>query len=227
MAPALSCKRKTEMNKTRHGCNVESYESTRSRVELSQPKDHEDHIASRGDKSMNHCNSVLKINPDAASNQDPGCQSSSGDRMEEARNEHSLETGGRPVAKKRLFLKYTETKKKVHFVSLMDICHLKNAELEPKTPKVSRTKRAPRGPWSRRLWSLRSFEQGSSASQMTANSWTLLQSCQKVKDKQPMRYQHTLKLKWRMLSDCSKFPKSECPDVWIRLPRQESVWKTQ
>ena len=29
---------------------------------------------------------------------------------------------------------------------------------------------------------------------------------------------------WRMLPDCPKFPKSECPDVWIRFPRQ--IWPT-
>ena len=32
-------------------------------------------------------------------------------------------------------VKSTKSKKKVHFASLMDICHLKNAELEPKYQK--------------------------------------------------------------------------------------------
>ena len=34
--------------------------------------------------------------------------------------------------------------KEVHFASLMDICHLKNAELEAKTPKVLRSSCTPR-----------------------------------------------------------------------------------
>ena len=25
--------------------------------------------------------------------------------------------------------------------------------------------------------------------------------------------------KWKMLTNCSKNPKSECPDMWIRLPK--------
>ena len=33
---------------------------------------------------------------------------------------------------------------KVHFASLMDICHLKNAELETKTPKIQRSSCTPR-----------------------------------------------------------------------------------
>ena len=31
-----------------------------------------------------------------------------------------------------------------HFASLMDICHLKNAELEPQFQKIQRSSRAPR-----------------------------------------------------------------------------------
>ena len=33
---------------------------------------------------------------------------------------------------------------KVHFASLMDICHLKNSELEPKFQKLQRSSCAPR-----------------------------------------------------------------------------------
>ena len=40
--------------RTRHGCIVESHESTRPRKELSHPKHHEDHNAGRGFTSMNH-----------------------------------------------------------------------------------------------------------------------------------------------------------------------------
>ena len=47
--------------KSRYGCIVESHESTRPRVELFQPKHHEDHIAGRGKTSMNHYNLVHKF----------------------------------------------------------------------------------------------------------------------------------------------------------------------
>ena len=49
--------------KSRCGCIVESHESTRPRVELSQPKHHEEHIAGRGKTSMNHYNLVHKFFP--------------------------------------------------------------------------------------------------------------------------------------------------------------------
>ena len=62
---------------------------------------------------------------------------------------------------------------------------------------------------------------------LQSKSWKLLQHCQIVKDKQQMQYQPTFKSKWRMLPGLLTIPKSECPDEWIRLPRQESVWKTQ
>ena len=47
-------------------------------------------------------------------------------------------------SKKEVFLEAQRDKKKVHIATLMDICHLKNAELEPKLPEVQRTSRAPR-----------------------------------------------------------------------------------
>ena len=50
--------------------------------------------------------------------------------MEEAGDKSSLAVGKKSKAKRRLFSKHKETKK-VRFDTLMDICHLKNAELEP------------------------------------------------------------------------------------------------
>ena len=45
---------------------------------------------------------------------------------------------------------------RVHFATLMDICHLKNSEWEPKLQKIQRQSRAPRWHCKRWLWSLRS-----------------------------------------------------------------------
>ena len=42
---------------------------------------------------------------------------------------------GKITAKRRLLWKHNETKKKVHFATLMYMCHLKNAEVEPKLQK--------------------------------------------------------------------------------------------
>ena len=51
-----------------------------------------------------------------------------------------------------------------------------------------------------------------------------MQDNQTVTDKQPTRYLLAFKQRWKMLPDCSEFWKSECPDLWIRLPRHK--WTT-
>ena len=112
---------------------------------------------------------------------------------------------------------------KVHFASLMDICHLKNAELETQHQKYrgrvvlpgDMVKDDP-GPYAEFT------KQGSSASQMTAakvmdiisrlpgcagQAADVVSACTEVK-----------------LEDAPKLlkiPKSECPDIWIRLPRHK------
>ena len=111
----------------------------------------------------------------------------------------------------------------VHFASLMDICHLKNAELEAKHQKykgrvVLRGDIVKDNSGSYAVFT----EQGSSASQMTAakimdiisrlpgcdgQAADAVSACTQVK----MEDAHKL---W-------KIPKSECPDIWIRLPRHK------
>ena len=54
--------------------------------------------------------------------------------MEEARNNSRLAVGKSP-GQKEVILEAQRDKRKVHFATLMDICHLKNAELEPKFQK--------------------------------------------------------------------------------------------
>ena len=44
---------------------------------------------------------------------------------------------GKRQNKKKLILEAQRNKKKVHFATLMNICHLKNAELEPKLQKCN------------------------------------------------------------------------------------------
>ena len=48
------------------------------------------------------------------------------------------------TARRWLFWRHKETKKKVHFATLMDICHLKIAEFFPQISEVQRKSRAPR-----------------------------------------------------------------------------------
>ena len=119
---------------------------------------------------------------------------------------------------------------KVHFASLMDICHLKNAELEAKHQKVQRSSCTPRCYCEKRVRILRSIHRTRIIS-LSDDS------------RQNHGYLQIARLRWtssrRSISldpskngRCSQIPKSECPDTWIRLPRHKwpkswSSMKTQ
>ena len=107
----------------------------------------------------------------------------------------------------------------VHFASFMDICHLKNAELEAKHQKykgrvVLRGDIVKDDSGSYAVFT----EQGSSASQMTAAKiMARLPGCDGQAADAVSAYTQV------KMEDAHKFlkiPKSECPDIWIRLPRQ-------
>ena len=112
---------------------------------------------------------------------------------------------------------------KVHFASLMDICHLKNAELEVKHQKykgrvVLRGDIVKDGSGSYAVFT----EQGSSASQMTAakvmDIISRLPGCDGQAADAVSAY---TKVKMEDAHKLLKIPKSECPDIWIRLPRHK------
>ena len=52
-------------------------------------------------------------------------------------------------------------------------------------------------------------------------SWISFQGYLDAQDKQLTQYLLTLKSKWKTLRNFSKIEKSECPDIWIRLPRHK------
>ena len=108
---------------------------------------------------------------------------------------------------------------KVHFSSLMDMCHLKIAELEAKHQKykgrvVLRGDIVKNDSGSYAVFT----EQGSSASQMTAakvmDIISRLPGCDgQVADAVSAYTQVNMEDAPKLL----KTPKSECPDIWIRL----------
>ena len=113
--------------------------------------------------------------------------------------------------------------RKVHVASLMDICHLKNAELEAKHQKykgrvVLRGDIVKDDSGSHAVFT----EQGSSASQMTAAKIMDIisrllgcdgQAADAVSAYTPVKMEDAPML--------LNIPKSECPDIWIRLPRHK------
>ena len=96
-----------------------------------------------------------------------------------------------------------EVNTKIHFASFMDLCHLKTSELAPQAFAAF-------------------TEQGSSASQMTAAKVMDViarppdcdgQAADAVSAYTQVNMEDAQKLR--------KIPKSECPDVWIRLPKHK------
>ena len=112
---------------------------------------------------------------------------------------------------------------KVHFASLMDICHLKNAELEAKHQKyngrvVLRGDIVKDDSGSYAVFT----EQGSSASPMTAakimDIISRLPGCDgQVADAVSAHTQ----VKMEDAPSLLKIPRSACPDIWIRLPKHK------
>ena len=112
---------------------------------------------------------------------------------------------------------------KVHFATVMDICHLKNADLEAKHQKykgrvVLRGDIVKDDSGTYAVFT----EQGSSASQMTAAKIMdiifRLPGCDgQAADATSADTQVKMEDAHKLL----KIPKSECPDIWIRLPRHK------
>ena len=184
----------TKSKKTKHACLVGVHESTRKRLEATPHKDHEDHIAEKGHNSMSHSNLVHQFIPMPQAMKNSGCESRSGQGIEDARNDSSLAVVDRVNSKKGILLEAQGDKKKVHFATLMDICHLKSAE-EPTFQKhkgrvVLRGDIVKDDSGSYAVFT----GQGSSASQITdAKVMDVLQDYQTVMDQQLTQYPVTLK----------------------------------
>ena len=111
--------------KTKCACIVEAHEST---------KNHEDHIASKGYTSMTHYNLVHKFIPMKQAMKILDAKAVVDKEWKKLETIPAWQLG-RVKSKKDVILEAQRDKKKVHFGTLIDICHLKNAELEPKLQK--------------------------------------------------------------------------------------------
>ena len=125
-------------------CGLEGGLQT-SRQQPDMIQDHEDRIAEREriqfDGSLQF---GAQVYSDAPSDENSGCKSSGGERMGEAQKVASMATGEGTIHEICYSGSTKREKMKVHFATLMDTCHLKNAELELKHQKIQRTSRAPR-----------------------------------------------------------------------------------
>ena len=233
MAPAVPCKTctkskkeetrsKTNDIKSKFACILETSESTRMPIEESLPKYHEDHIARKGDNSLQYFQFGTQTCSCVLSHEDTRSKSSSGQGMENLEKIPAWDLT--KVRNESEVICEARTKGiKVHFASLMDICHVKNAELETKHQKYKvlvllRGDIVKDDSGSYAVFT----EQGSSASQMTAakvmDIISRLSGCAGHAVDAVSPY---TQVKMEDAPQLLKIPKSECPDIWIRLPRHQ------
>ena len=176
MAPAMPCKimkkncgsGASNKTKTRLACILEAGETTRLRMGESLPNHHEDHLARKGGNSLQHYHLVHRFIPVPHAFFKTSSKSSSGQGREKLEKFSAWNLT--KVRSKKVVIDEARTSgAKVHFASLMDICHVKNAELEAKDQKnkgrvVLRCDTVKDDFGSYAVFT----EQGSSASQMTA-----------------------------------------------------------
>ena len=123
----------SDKNKTKLACILEANESTRMRMGNSIPSNDEDHIAGKGENSLQQYNLVHKF-IHASSYENSSSESSGGQGMGKIGENFGVELD--EVKSKREVIDEARTSgATVHFASLMDICHLKNAELGAKHQK--------------------------------------------------------------------------------------------
>ena len=229
VAPAMPCKIMKNCGsggsnkiKTKLACILEADESTRMRMGNSIPHHHQDHIAGKGENSLQHYNLVHKFIPMPQAMKIPAAKAAV-DKEWEKLEKISAWNLTKVRSKKEVIDEARTSGATVHFASLMDICHLKNAELEAKHQKykgrvVLRGDIVKDDSGSYAVFT----EQGSSASQMTAakimDIISRLPGCDGQAADAVSAY---TQVKMEDAHKLLKIPKSECPDIWIRLPRHK------
>ena len=175
VAPAMPCKIMkncgsggSDNNKTKLACILEADESTRMRMGNSEPHNHEDHIAGKGENSLQHYNLVHKFIPMPQAMKIPAAKAAV-DKEWEKLEKISAWNLTKVRSEKEVIDEARMSGATVHFATLMDICLLKNAESEAKHQKykgrvVLRGDIVKGDSGSYAVFT----EQGSSASQMTA-----------------------------------------------------------
>ena len=229
VAPASPCKIMKNLGsdgsnkiKTKLACILEADESTRLRMGESLPNHHEDHIEGRGDNSLPYYNLVHKFIP-----MPQAMKITTGKAAMDKECEKLEKISAWNLTNVRSMNEVIDEAKTsgatVHFASLMDICHLKNAELEAKHQKykgrvVLRGDIVKDDSGSYAVLT----EQGSSAFQMTATKIMDVISRMPGCDGQAAdAVSAYTQVKMEDAHKLLKIPKSECPDIWIRLPRHK------
>ena len=229
VAPAMPCNimkncgsGASNIIKTKLACILEANESTRMRMRNSTPQNHEDHIAGKSENSLQHYNLVHKFIPMPQAVKIPAAKAAV-DKEWEKLEKISAWNLTKVKSKKNVIDEARTSGTTVHFASLMDICHLKNAELEAKHQKYKGRVVLRADVVKDDFGSCAVFtEHGFSASQMTAAQImgiiSRLPGCDGQAADAVSAY---TQVKMEEAHKLLKIPKSECPDIWIRLPRHK------
>ena len=189
--------------KTKYACVVEAHESIRKRLELILSRNHEDHIAESGFNSLTHKFILMPLS-------DENFRLRKQQWKRNGRSSKRFQPGSwtKLRAKKGIILEARRDKKKVHFATLIDICHLKNAEFDMVND----------GSGAYVVFT----ERGSSASQIDCcksdgRHCEITGYAGQAADAVSAYTQVKMEDASRML----EIPKSQCPDFWICLPRHK------
>ena len=147
VAPAMPCKimKKncgsggSNKVKTKLACILEADESTRLRMGNSVPNHHEDHVAG----SLQHYNLVHKFIPMPQAMKIPAAKAAV-DKEWEKLEKISAWNLTKVRSKKEVIDEARTSGAKVHFASLMDICHFEKCRIGGKAPKMQRSSCTPR-----------------------------------------------------------------------------------
>ena len=195
---------------------MEAHESTRKRLESTLPKDHEDHNAERRFSSMSHYNLVHKLDPMTQPMKIPDAKAAVDKESEKLEKLPAWQLNTVKSKKEVIFWEHKEREKNTTLLHWWTFAISKNAESEPKYQKY-------KGRVVLRGDIVKVFaEQGSSASQMTAA--VVMGVIARLPDCAGQAADAVSAHTQVQMKDAPKFsqnPKSECPDVWIRLPRHK------
>ena len=211
MAPAMSCKTckkskngdlrsKTHDFKSKFACILEACESTTMRMEESLPNYHEDHTAGRGDNSLQHYNLVHKFNPMPQAVKIPAAKAAVDKEWKKLDKIPAWDLT--KVRNKSEVIDEARTKgRKVHQQYKGRVVLRGDIVKDDSGPYAVFT------------------EQGSSASQVIAakvmDIMSRLPGCTGQAADAVSAY---TQVKMEDAPKLLKIPKSECPDIWIRLP---------
>ena len=201
---------------TKLACILEADESTRMRKGNSIPHCHQDRFAGKGEKSLQHYNLVHKFIPMPQAMKIPAAKAAV-DKEWEKLEKMSAWNLTKVRSKKEVIDEARTAGATVHFASLMDICHLKNAALEAKHQKfqgrvVLRGDTVKDDSGSYAVFT----EQGSSASQMTAAKvMDIISRLPGSAGQAADAVSAYTEVKTEDAHKLLKIPKSECPDIWL------------